>query len=106
MNKNIWKTAMFGAALILMLGVAIAIWSIDEHYNIGIYLGLAIIAGVCMAWWIWVMFIIRTVTTQHEKTRAELTQVREGITQIKQLVQDYVKLSNISDRQRRKSKDS
>lgn len=106
MNKNIWKIVMFGAGLTLILGFVIAIWSVNEHNVMGIYLGLVTIAGVCVSWWFWVMFIIRTMIKQNDKTCSELGQVKIGISQVKQLIREYVKLNNIGYRQRGKSEDS
>jgi hypothetical protein len=106
MNKNIWKIVMFGAGLTLILGFVIAIWSVNEHNVVGIYLGLVTIAGVCVSWWFWVMFIIRTMIKQNDKTCSELGQVKIGISQVKQLIREYVKLNNIGYRQRGKSEDS
>jgi hypothetical protein len=106
MNKNIWKIVMFAAGIILILGFVIAIWSVNEHNVVGIYLGLVTIAGVCGSWWFWVMFIIRTMIKQNDKTCSELGQVKIGISQVKQLIREYVKLNNIGYRQRGKSEDS
>ena len=97
---------MFAAGIILILGFVIAIWSVNEHNVVGIYLGLVTIAGVCVSWWFWVMFIIRTMIKQNDKTCSELGQVKIGISQVKQLIREYVKLNNIGYRQRGKSEDS
>lgn len=97
---------MFGAGLTLILGFVVAVWSVNEHNVLGIYLGLVTIGGVCVSWWFWVMFIIRTMITQNDKTCAELNQVKSGITQVKQLVREYVELNDAGHRQRRESPDS
>jgi hypothetical protein len=106
MNKNTWKICMFGAGLTLIIGFVIAVWSVAERNIMGTYLGLITIAGVCVSWWFWVMFIIRTMIKQNDKTCNELAEVRIGITQVKQLVKEYVEFNNTGLRQRGKSEDS
>lgn len=103
MGKTIWKCIMFGATLVMMLGFALSIWSFNEHNIIGMYTGLIVIGTVCVSWWFWVMFIIRTMITQTEKTCKNLTEVKSGITEVKGLVKEYVEFTNSGNRQRRKS---
>jgi hypothetical protein len=94
---------MFGASLVLVLGFVLSVWSYHEHHTIGMYLGLITIGGVCVSWWFWVMFIIRAMLGQTEKTCSQLKEVRLGITEVKHLVKEYAELKNTGDRQRRKS---
>jgi hypothetical protein len=103
MNKQLWKLIMFGASLVLVLGFVVALWSVHHDSVTGVYLGLITIGAVCVSWWFWVMFIIRCMISQSEKTCVQLTEVRTGITEVKHLVKEYVEIKSVSDRQRRKS---
>jgi hypothetical protein len=94
---------MFGASLVLTLGFVLSIWSVHQDHTVGIYLGLVTIGGVCVSWWFWVMFIIRAMISQTEKTCSQLGEVRSGITEVKQLVKEYAELKDAGNRQRRKS---
>jgi protein-S-isoprenylcysteine O-methyltransferase Ste14 len=103
MNKQIWKLVMFGASLVLLLGFVVALWSVHEDSVTGVYLGLVTIGAVCVSWWFWVMFIIRTMISQSDRTCSQLKEVRTGISEVKHLVKEYVEDKSVSNRQRRKS---
>jgi hypothetical protein len=103
MDKNIWKYMMVGTISIMALGFVLAVWSFNEHHEWGMYTGLVLIAGVCVSWWFWVMFIIRTMIEQTDRTCRNLTEVKHGLVEVKGLVKEYAEFTNASNRQRRKS---
>lgn len=102
MDKQIWKIMMAATLSVMGFGFLMAIVSFEYHLAWGMYTGLFLIAGVCVSWWFWVMFIIRSMFTQSERTRTQIAEVRNGLYEIRQLVKEYAELTNPRNRKWRK----
>ena len=89
---------MVGTISVMLLGFLLALWAFDQHHALGMYTGLIMIGGVCVSWWFWVMFIIRAMISQNEKTCKNLTEVKDKLTEVKGLVKEYAELKNSSYR--------
>ena len=103
MGKTIWKWMMAGTTSVMTLGFILAVWSFNAHHALGMYTGLVMIGGVCVSWWFWVMFIIRTMMEQTDRTCKNLSEVRSGLVEVKGLVREYAENTNTGNRQRGKS---
>lgn len=91
MEKNLqWKCVMIGAVLFMIAGFALSLWAIDTGYTDLIYIGLFIIATVCVSWWIWVMIVIKTLLTNTTKTTKNLNGIREDLGKVKSIIKSIV----------------
>lgn len=70
----------------MILGFTVSILSIHFNKDNLIYLGLAIIASVCVSWWFWVMFIIRSMVKHGLTTLENMDSIRYEIKEIKKLL--------------------
>jgi hypothetical protein len=89
MNKTHWQFVMFVALTAMFMGLGVSLWGIKEH-NLPITItGLATIAVVCISWWFWVMFIIRTMMNLNESTCGRLVEIKQGLNEALVLIQEY-----------------
>ena len=94
MEKNLhWKCVMVGAVLFMIAGFALSLWAIDTGYTDLIYIGLFIIATVCVSWWLWVMIVIRTLLTNTTKTTKNLHGIKEDLGKVKSIIKSIVTAS-------------
>ena len=94
MEKNLqWKCVMIGAVLFMIAGFALSLWAIDTGYTDLIYIGLFIIATVCVSWWVWVMIVIRTLLTNTTKTTKNLHGIKEDLGKVKSIIKSIVTAS-------------
>ena len=83
-----WKTVMFVAIVGMLLGLAVSIWGVGQENLQATWIGLVIIMAVCVSWWFWVMFIIRTMIDCTEKTQRGLGEIKTGISEVRSMVRD------------------
>jgi hypothetical protein len=57
---------------------------IDAH-NI-VYIGVAMMSGVCAVWWFWVMFVIKDMFNRVEKAADKMVEVKEELGGIRGLI--------------------
>lgn len=81
---------MIGAVLFMIAGFALSLWAIDTGYTDLIYIGLFIIATVCVSWWLWVMIVIKTLLTNTTKTTKNLNGIREDLGKVKSIIKSIV----------------
>ena len=86
--KTHWKTVMFVAVIGMLLGLTISIWGIGQNNTQAAWIGLITIGAVCISWWFWVMFVIRTMVECTEKTSSSLTEIKLGIQEVRGLVRE------------------
>jgi len=89
MKNTHWKAVMFLALTLMLLGGAVSFWGIHYHLQAIAVTGLVIISTVCVSWWFWVMFIIRTMMTLNERTVASLEGIHKDIGTVKTLLKEY-----------------
>jgi len=83
-----WKTVMFVAVIGMLLGLAVSIWGIGHNNLQAAWIGLITIGAVCVSWWFWVMFVIRTMIECTEKTQQGLGEIKSRITEVRHMVRD------------------
>ena len=79
---------MFVAIVGMLLGLAVSIWGIGQNDIKATWIGLVVIMAVCVSWWFWVMFIIRTMIECSERTQQGLHEIKSGLGDVRSLVKD------------------
>lgn len=89
-----WKLITTLATVLMFLGFTTSLWGIHyDSYNLAVG-GLVVILVVCIAWWLWVMYIIANIIHTTEITIENLEEVKEGIKEVKVLIIDYKTLND------------
>lgn len=88
MKKEHWRLVMIFALLLMFVGASISVWGIENHSDRLTLIGLATIITVCVSWWFWVMFVIRSIIKNTETTCARLTEIMNGISEVKSLLKE------------------
>jgi quinol-cytochrome oxidoreductase complex cytochrome b subunit len=89
MKNTHWKAVMFLALTLMAIGGGISLWGIQHHLQSIAVTGLAIIGTVCVSWWFWVMFIIRTMMSLNERTVKSLVDIQSDLGTVKVLLKEY-----------------
>ena len=79
---------MFVAVIGMLLGLAISIWGIGHENIKAAWIGLVLITAVCVSWWFWVMFIIRTMIECTEKTQRGLGEIKYDLREVRGMIQE------------------
>jgi len=80
---------MFLALSLMAIGGGVSLWGIQQHITSIALTGLVIIGTVCVSWWFWVMFIIRTMMALNNRTVLSLTEIQEDLGTVKILLKEY-----------------
>lgn len=87
MKKINWQIVMFVAVVSMLLGLGVSLLGLDKDQNNLVLIGLGIIAVVCVSWWLWVMFVIKTMISANDKTTIGLLDIKTKLGELKALVQ-------------------
>jgi quinol-cytochrome oxidoreductase complex cytochrome b subunit len=79
---------MFIAIIGMLSGMAVSLWGIEHNSTEAAWIGLITIGAVCVSWWFWVMFVVRTMIECTEKTQQGLGEIKSGITEVRHMVRD------------------
>jgi len=79
---------MFVAVIGMLLALSISIWGIGHENIKAVWIGLVVIAAVCVSWWFWVMFVIRMMMDQTAKTLQGLGEIKYDIREVRNMVKD------------------
>jgi hypothetical protein len=83
-----WKSVMFVAMIGMLLGMAVAMWGIGHENSKAAWIGFITIMAVCVSWWFWVMFVIKTMIECTEQTQQGLGEIKSGISEVRHMVRD------------------
>ena len=83
-----WKTVMFVAVIGMLLGLAASIWGIGYDNIKAAWIGLVLITAVCVSWWFWVMFVIRTMMECTAKTQQGLGEIKYDLREVRHMIRD------------------
>jgi len=83
-----WMTVMFVAVIGMLIGLAVSIWGIEHENAKAAWTGLITIGAVCVSWWVWVMFVIRTMIECSDRTQQGLGDIKQGILEVRSLVRE------------------
>ena len=89
MKNTHWKAVMFLALSLMAIGGGVSLWGIQHHLQSIAVTGLIIIGTVCISWWFWVMFIIRTMMSLNDRTVRSLIDIQEDLGTVKVLLKEY-----------------
>lgn len=90
MKKINWQIVMFVAIVAMLTGLGVSLIGLDNDQHSLVLIGLGIIAAVCVSWWFWVMFVIKTMITGTAKTTDGLHDIKTKLGELKVLVQDLI----------------
>ncbi len=87
MKKINWHIVMFAAVILMLTGFCVSLLGLDQDQHNLVIVGLGIIAVVCVSWWFWVMFVIKTMIKGTDKTTSGLHDIKTKLGELKALVQ-------------------
>jgi ammonia channel protein AmtB len=88
MKKINWRIVMFVAVIAMLAGLCISFLGLEKNQENLVFTGLAIIAVVCVSWWFWVMFVIKTMLHINDKTTTGIIDIKTKLGELKALIQD------------------
>lgn len=94
MKKINWQFVMFTAVILMLVGLCVSILGLNKDQHNLIVIGLAIISVVCVSWWFWVMFVIKTMLSATDKTTNGLLDIKTKIGELKGLIQGLLSNQN------------
>ena len=86
--KKHWKIVMFAAIAAMLVGLAVSVWGIGHDDIKATWIGLVVIVAVCVSWWFWVMFVIRTMIDCTEKTQRGLGEIKYDLREVRTMVKE------------------
>lgn len=93
MNNTIrklhWQEVMILAITLMMAGLGISLWAVSHHSDFYMIVGIGIIGVVCISWWFWVMFVIKTLIDFYSKTDVGLLEIKHGLKDVRVLIREY-----------------
>ena len=81
-----WKVIMFVAISMMLSGLAISVYGLGVDNHRTVFVGLTAIGVVCVSWWFWVMFIIRSMIANTERTLTNIESIRHDLNIVKTLI--------------------
>ena len=86
MNKLYYNTIMFSTIFFMLFGFLLSLYGLHTDAHNLVYVGVAVMSGVCAVWWFWVMFVIKDMFLRVEKAADKMIEVKEELTGIKALI--------------------
>ena len=83
-----WKKILFVAVIGMLLGLAVSVWGIGHDNTKAAWIGLILIAAVCVSWWACVMLMIRTIIDCSEKTQRGLGEIKYDLREVRIMIRD------------------
>ena len=81
---------MFAAIIFMLCGFGVGVYGLVTESSYTAMAGLVVIGTVCVIWWFWVMFIIRSMIANADRTIENVASIRADLKEIKSLVeQDF-----------------
>jgi hypothetical protein len=94
-NMN-WMCVMFAAVIFMLCGLGVSVYGLETEDKATALAGLVAIGTVCVSWWFWVMFVIRAMIANADRTISNVENIRTDIREVKSLIEQDI----ISARQR------
>jgi hypothetical protein len=87
---------MFAAIILMLSGFGVSVYGLGvQSYNTALA-GVITIGTVCVSWWFWVMFVIRSMIANADRTIANVADIKADIREVRSLIEQNF----ISNRQR------
>ena len=96
MNKLHYNGIMYSTIFFMLFGFLLSLYGLHADAHNIVYVGVAIMSGVCAVWWFWVMFVIKDMFIRVEKAADKMVEVKEELGGIRGLI------SKLFERQRDK----
>lgn len=77
---------------LMIAGLGLSLWAVAHHDNFLAICGVVLIAIVCVSWWFWVMFVIKTLIDFYSKTDVGLVELKYGLKDIRVMIKEYESL--------------
>ena len=87
MKKLNWQFVMFVTVIVMLTGLCVSLLGIDRDQHGLVLTGLGITSVVCVSWWFWVMFVIRTMLSATDRTTNKLNEIKTKIGELRELLQ-------------------
>jgi hypothetical protein len=87
---------MFAAIILMLSGFGVSVYGLGVQSYDTALAGLITIGTVCVSWWFWVMFVIRSMIANADRTIANVAIIRQDIREVRSLIEQNF----ISDHQR------
>jgi hypothetical protein len=87
---------MFAASGLMLSGFCVSLYGLGaENYSTAL-VGLIMVGTICVSWLSWVMFVIRSMILNADRTVANLLDIKAVIREVRSLIEQDI----ISNRQR------
>jgi hypothetical protein len=84
--KNInWKTVLVLSVSAMIIGFVVSMWGMGIDNDNLIVIGLLTVMAVCVSWWCWVMYVIRTMIRYNDRTAESIDEIRNYLHDLKLL---------------------
>lgn len=90
MKKLNWQVVMFVAVIAMLTGLCLSLLGIDRNQHGLILTGLGVISAVCVSWWFWVMFVIKTMLSTTDKTTNKLNEIKAKLNELREILQGLI----------------
>jgi len=87
---------MFAAIILMLSGFGVSVYGLGVQSYSTALAGVITIGTVCVSWWFWVMFVIRSMIANADRTISNVADIKADIREVKSLIEQNF----ISDRQR------
>jgi len=87
---------MFAAIIFMLSGFGISVYGLGVQSYETALAGVITIGTVCVSWWFWVMFIIKSMIANADRTISNVADIKADIKEVKSLIEQDI----ISNRQR------
>jgi hypothetical protein len=84
-----WQQVMIAAILSMSGGLALSLWAVFHQNDFLAIFGIVVIGVVCVSWWFWVMYVVKTLVNFYTATDSGLVEIKYGLRDIRKLMQDY-----------------
>ena len=95
MKTIFWKISLVVSILCMTIGFIVSLHGVHDNNTNIVYIGLVIIGLTCGSWWIWVMIVIKDMYHITHTAVTGVSDIRDSIKEVKQLIDDY---KNLVDR--------
>jgi hypothetical protein len=82
-----WKCVMFAAIIFMLSGFGISVYGLGVQSYETALAGVITIGTVCVSWWFWVMFIIRSMMANADRTIANVADIKADIREVRSLIE-------------------
>jgi hypothetical protein len=87
MLKNLhWKPVMVFSIAIMLTGFLLSVWGLEnQNHNISM-VGITIMVVVSIAWWLWVMLVIKKMIGYTNTAISRALEIRKDLKKISRMV--------------------